>query len=75
VNLQQLNDPKVRRSAMAARAATMAISLKELRAGSRELGVAYPARVTPTSLRRWAEDLQRANGTVEVAAPDREGDG
>jgi hypothetical protein len=63
MNLQQMDDPKLRRRALAARAAQMASSLTELRAGSRALGVAYPARVTPAGLRRWAQDLERANGT------------
>ncbi len=54
-----------RRRATAASAAVSAVSLERLRRAGSALGVPFPRHITPTSLRRWAEALERANGTEE----------
>ena len=66
MHLQDLEDPRIRRRALAAYAAIVAVSLERMRTGGRELGVPCPARVTPAALRRWAADLEHANATATI---------
>jgi hypothetical protein len=63
-----LDDPRVRRRALAASASVLAerkrdvaASRRLLREGCRELGVTPPWWLTPRTLRRLADDIQAAN--------------
>lgn len=58
-----LEAPWAQRRHDAATAAHMAKSMERLRREGRALGVPFPHNPNPTSLLRWADDLQRANGT------------
>ena len=71
-----LDDPRIRRRALAASATVLAqreqdvaASRRLLRQGCRDLGVTPPARLTPTALQRLAVDLEAANamtGAIEI---------
>jgi len=58
-----LDDLGPRRRSTAGYAGYMANSIERFRRAGRDLGVPFPRHITPTSLRHWAEDLERANGT------------
>jgi hypothetical protein len=72
VTPEALDHPGLRRRALAARVGGMAerlvegdqpdpVSLTRARRGGRELGVYPPVRTTPSTLRSWADRLERAN--------------
>lgn len=71
-----LDDPRIRRRALAASASVLAqrehdaaASRRLLREGCRALGVTPPARLTPATLQQLAADLQAANAEEVLLSP------
>lgn len=56
-----LDDPRIRRRALAAHAAMLALTLERDSEGSRDLHVDPPRVYTPRTCREWAERLEDAN--------------
>ena len=70
MNLAQLDDPRLRRRAMAASLQMLADTIERHTDGSRDLGVPPPRILTPRTCRDWAARVQAANA-VPRAEPAR----
>lgn len=61
MDARMLDDPRIRRRALAAHVAILADTIQGDRDGSRDLGVSPPKILTPKTCREWAERLEAAN--------------
>lgn len=66
-----LDDPRIRRRALAAHVSVLADTIQVDRDGSRDLGVLPPRILTPRTCREWADRLEAANAEGEFLSPQQ----